>query len=621
MALLQRRVRGPHREAPPGRPDRPLLAPDRAVPGACGAAMILRLAQQVPHVLAHKDLDLQSDHRKLPSGGGCRDTRSERFALSLREICGEPATSRTVRRDGRRRPSAGPGGRVEFGLRRLLAQRFRGARRVELKPDTHGQQAGEVAIKLLGGFAATRAGEPVAASVWRLRKGRELVKLLALAPGHRLHREQLMDALWPELDPAAAANNLNQVVHVARRALGSEAIELRDELLTPLGERGRRRLRAGRRARAQRSGSAGAYRAALACTAGELLPENRYEDWAGVAPRGDRGAPRRARSGAAGQRRSAGRPRCRSQASSFVGRDHELRELLALARAHAPADARRGRRRGQDAARPRAGPRDGGRLRARRRVRGARLRRGAAARRGRRRGDARRRRAARALDARGDRRLPGAAHAAAGARQLRARAARDRAAGRRAAARGAGRDDRRHEPRAAARGGGGRVPRAVDGDPRSRAGAAPEELLRYESVQLLAERAAAASPGFAIDAENATDIARICFRLDGLPLALELAAARLGALGTASLAERLDDSFRLLRAGNRAGPDPPADAHGDAAVEPRSARGGREAAAAPPGRVRRRLRPGGRRARCARAEGCPARRSPTCSRASSRNRS
>jgi tetratricopeptide (TPR) repeat protein len=82
----------------------------------------------------------------------------------------------------------------------------------------------------------------------------------------------------------------------------------------------------------------------------------------------------------------------------------------------------------------------------------------------------------------------------------------------------------------------------------------PEELMRYESVSLLSERAKAALPDFVIDAENAGDVARICFRLDGLPLALELAAARLGALGTATLAERLDDRFRLLRTGSRAGP-------------------------------------------------------------------
>ena len=92
-------------------------------------------------------------------------------------------------------------------------------------------------------------------------------------------------------------------------------------------------------------------------------------------------------------------------------------------------------------------------------------------------------------------------------------------------------------------------------DPRSRAAAERRpELLRYEAVRLFVERAGAAAPGFALDEENAADVARICFRLDGLPLALELAAGRLGALGPAALAERLDDRFRLLRAGSRAAP-------------------------------------------------------------------
>ncbi len=97
-----------------------------------------------------------------------------------------------------------------------------------------------------------------------------------------------------------------------------------------------------------------------------------------------------------------------------------------------------------------------------------------------------------------------------------------------------------------------RVPSMAIPDPEQRL--APEELMRYEAVQLLRDRASAAVPEFAVDAENAEDVARICFRLDGLPLALELAAARIGALGTATLAERLDDSFRLLRSGSRVGP-------------------------------------------------------------------
>ena len=90
---------------------------------------------------------------------------------------------------------------------------------------------GQVTIGLLGGFSASTDGVSVPDAAWRLRKARELVKLLALARGRRLHREQAMDALWPELDPAAAANNLNQAVHVARRALGAETIEAREGLL------------------------------------------------------------------------------------------------------------------------------------------------------------------------------------------------------------------------------------------------------------------------------------------------------------------------------------------------------------------------------------------------------
>ena len=82
----------------------------------------------------------------------------------------------------------------------------------------------------------------------------------------------------------------------------------------------------------------------------------------------------------------------------------------------------------------------------------------------------------------------------------------------------------------------------------------PRELLRYEAVRLFVERADAAAPGFALDEENAADVARICFRLDGLPLALELAAGRLGALGPAAIAERLDDRFRVLRSASHASP-------------------------------------------------------------------
>ena len=97
-----------------------------------------------------------------------------------------------------------------------------------------------------------------------------------------------------------------------------------------------------------------------------------------------------------------------------------------------------------------------------------------------------------------------------------------------------------------------RVPSLAIPDPDSLA--SPAESLAYEAVQLFAERGAAAMPGFSVDADNAADVARICFRLDGLPLAIELAAGRLGALDPAALAERLDSRFGVLRATSEAAP-------------------------------------------------------------------
>ncbi|OAR22588.1 ATPase [Streptomyces sp. ERV7] len=83
---------------------------------------------------------------------------------------------------------------------------------------------------------------------------------------------------------------------------------------------------------------------------------------------------------------------------------------------------------------------------------------------------------------------------------------------------------------------------------------AVEPLAESDAVLLFAARAAAASPGFALGPANADAVARVCERLDGIPLALELAAARVRALGVHELAERLDDRFRLLNAGRRDAP-------------------------------------------------------------------
>ena len=81
--------------------------------------------------------------------------------------------------------------------------------------------------------------------------------------------------------------------------------------------------------------------------------------------------------------------------------------------------------------------------------------------------------------------------------------------------------------------------------------AAPGRLAAFESVQLFAERAAMHRQGFALDDANAAAVAAICVRLDGIPLALELAAARLGSLSVPEIGSRLDQRFRLLTGGSR----------------------------------------------------------------------
>jgi predicted ATPase/class 3 adenylate cyclase len=78
-----------------------------------------------------------------------------------------------------------------------------------------------------------------------------------------------------------------------------------------------------------------------------------------------------------------------------------------------------------------------------------------------------------------------------------------------------------------------------------------DELRGYEAIALFVDRCASYQPAFALTEENATDIVRICRRLDGVPLALELAAARVRVLSVAQVARRLDDRFRLLTGGGR----------------------------------------------------------------------
>ncbi|MFJ1589114.1 BTAD domain-containing putative transcriptional regulator [Kitasatospora albolonga] len=83
----------------------------------------------------------------------------------------------------------------------------------------------------------------------------------------------------------------------------------------------------------------------------------------------------------------------------------------------------------------------------------------------------------------------------------------------------------------------------------------PQTVARSSAVELFVERAAAAAPGFVLDAENAAAVSAVCRRLDGIPLALELVASRLRTLSPHELAARLDDRFARPDARVRGLPD------------------------------------------------------------------
>jgi predicted ATPase/DNA-binding SARP family transcriptional activator len=146
------------------------------------------------------------------------------------------------------------------------------------------QNAGiDLFIQLLGGFSVVVAGKPVHAEQWKSRRARNLLKLLALAPGYRLHRDQVVDALWPDSDLPAAANNLHQSLHAARLVLDPllpGCLVLKEGFLS---------LRAGTvtdlaqfetlSEKFKGSQDTIAFTEALSLYRGELLPEDRYEEW------------------------------------------------------------------------------------------------------------------------------------------------------------------------------------------------------------------------------------------------------------------------------------------------------------------------------------------------------
>ena len=123
-------------------------------------------------------------------------------------------------------------------------------------------------VRMLGGFEVLVDSQPIPPGAWAQRRATDLVKLLALAAGHRLARDEVLEQLWPKLGTDAAASNLHKAASYARRALGDpSAIVLRGgwvelapgaEVTTDVEQFER--------------GDAGAYR-------GDLLPDEPYAEW------------------------------------------------------------------------------------------------------------------------------------------------------------------------------------------------------------------------------------------------------------------------------------------------------------------------------------------------------
>ncbi|HKE79708.1 MAG TPA: BTAD domain-containing putative transcriptional regulator [Solirubrobacteraceae bacterium] len=484
-------------------------------------------------------------------------------------------------------------------------------------------ESGEVrglGIQLLGTFAVRVDGAPVPEDAWRLRRARTLVKLLALAPERRLHREVVVELLWPDGD----GKGLHQVLYTARRALGGERLVLREGVVALEGDvvvDADAFERAAATAREERTREC--YRAALDLYGGELLPEDRYEEWTAArreslretqarlavelaeveAAGGDtaaaigtlqrvvaddplhevahralmrlfaadgrgqqalaqyeqlREALRRElgadpdpetralyRELLAGQHEAEpGRPsRLPHQLTMFVGRERELAELEQLL--------------GRTRLLTLTGPGGAGKTRLSLEL-AARLP-----------DDVRvvelapvadpafvveETAAALGVQPRSDRDaievlasqigeqrlvivLDNCEHVIDACARLADRLLRDCPNLRMLAT---SRERLRIDGEVA-----WRVPSLTLPDP-----AAAE---RSEAVRLFCLRAADAAPGFALDAGNVEPVAEICRRLDGMPLALELAAARAAVLSPQQIAERLGDSLTLLQAGSRAG--------------------------------------------------------------------
>ena len=143
-------------------------------------------------------------------------------------------------------------------------------------------------VSVLGGFRVSLDGRLTVEQEWRRSRSVALVKLLVLAPRHRLQREQVMEALWPDLAPDAAAANLRKAIHFARRTLEHHDViggDAETIVLAPGAEIAvDAEIFETQAKSALLNDDPDASARAAAAYGGELLPDDRYAEWA-EAPR------------------------------------------------------------------------------------------------------------------------------------------------------------------------------------------------------------------------------------------------------------------------------------------------------------------------------------------------
>jgi DNA-binding SARP family transcriptional activator len=126
----------------------------------------------------------------------------------------------------------------------------------------------ELEVRMLGGFEVFVDSRPVPPEAWVQRRATDLVKLLALASGYRLPRDEVLEALWPKLSTDAAASNLHKAASYTRRAVGERGAIVMRSGVVELGPGAEVTTDVER----FEAGDLDAY-------GGDLLPDEPYAEW------------------------------------------------------------------------------------------------------------------------------------------------------------------------------------------------------------------------------------------------------------------------------------------------------------------------------------------------------